>query len=421
MNQVRHEWRGDAFAADLDAILQRLRPLPLLPRAFEHTLTVFLHPRDAQVLDLARVKRLRAYRTLPAINAEEVATLLDGGLAGTLQAKARSGGTRSLGSAIVTRSGIAGLRAGSVRVSKRLHFSVGHDPDPERMRVTVDLDRHLFHIDRTGRIDWLGQLGPRVEVKAPTKDRVDSVRLELGLDTLARRQPNRSLELLLQEMLRQQVEPAPHGFPEMELKFDLLGHHRGELLPAVHEALGEVRLLLPPPHAIERTRRYHLCRDPAADDAEATIVETASGRLSLKRKRNPRRIGPVLLRDTTASRTTDRTGALVSVRDFAADNALDHVASFEKVQRKIPFARPDGHAFLVSVDHCVGLDGAVLDQVELEYIGTLTETTSTPAEVAEQLHILGECLLAGSFGGRLVPSTGSKHGFFSAQRLNLAS
>ena len=417
MSGVRHEWRGDAFATDLNDILRCLHPLPLIPRAFEHTLTIFLHPQDAQALDLPRVKRLRAYRTLPLIRAETIGALLDEGLAGTLQTKARSGGTRSLGPATVTRSGLEAhaLRAGSVRVSKRLHYSFAHDADPESMRVTVDLDRHLFHIDRTGRVASLGQLGPRVEVKAPSRAMVESARQKLGLGTFARRQPNRSLELLLQEMLRRLVEPAPPGFPEMELKFDLLGGQRGDIGSSVLEALGDVRLLLPSPHAIERTRRYHLCRDLAGGDAQSTLVETASGRLSLKRKSNPRMIGSVLLRDTVASRTTDRTGTIASVRDFAEAHALDHLASFEKVQKKIPFARADGRAFLISLDHCVGGGGAALDQVELEYIGTLAGTSPAPAEIARDLEMLGKRLLGSAFGGRLVPSAASKHDIFTSQ------
>jgi hypothetical protein len=422
MNGKRVEWRGELFAADLEAARRRIDPLPIIPRPFVHTLTVFLHPRDETAMDLARVTRLRAYRSLGAITPEAIGRLLDAGITGKLQAKSASGATRALGDATVGRDrqgcvGIAGcaVRAGSIRVSTRLHHSFAPPgADAEAMRVTVDLERHLFEIDMAGAVTALGQLGPRIEIKGPMPESVESMRRALDPDLLLRRYPNRSLELLFQDLLRRQVAPAAPGFPEMELKFGLRGGVDAEVIAACLDALGSVRRLLPPPHGIERMRRYHLCHD-ARDEGECTIVETASGRLSIKRKRNGRALGAVLLRDTSASRTTDRDGSVAPLADFLDDHDLTHLATFEKVQTKVPFALANGRAYLISFDHCFDRAGRTLDQVELEHIGTTFGGAPGPAEVAAELESLGGRLLRGAIGPRLIPGGGSKFGYFAPQ------
>ena len=165
-------------------------------------------------------------------------------------------------------------------------------------------------------------------------------------------------------------------------------------------------------------RRYHLCRDPAGG-GEATLVETASGRISLKRKRNARLSGRVLLRDTIASRTTDRTGRIAPVEDILSETGLERLSTFEKRQTKIPFALGNGTAFLISFDHCFAGDGPILDQIELEHIGTTEGAAPSLAAVADDLEALGARLLAGALGPRLRPSEGSKYAFFSAQPARL--
>lgn len=430
MSAARVEWRGDVFATDLDRALGRIRRLPVIPRPFEHTLTVFLHPEEEEELDLARVIRLRAYRNLESISGDAIAQVLEAGIAGKLQVKSTSGETRALGDVTLERQGrrfgVEGfpVRAGSVRVSQRVHYSFApgavapFDAAAEAMRVTVDSDRHLFRIDGQGCLEALGQLGPRVEIKAPARETVERMRANLDPERMMKRQPNRSLELLFQDMLRRRVVPAVHGFPEMELKFDLFGGFDVDLIEKCLAALGDIRLLLPRPFGVERMRRYHLCHDPVEGD-ECTIVETASGRLSLKRKRHARRLGDVLLRDTSACRTTDRTGDLTSVAAFLARQKLVRLGSFEKHQTKIPFARPSGRAFLISFDHCFQLGGPVLDQVELEYIGAVAAETCSPADVAADLERLGKRLCRGALGSRLAGSSASKYGFFSGQAPSL--
>jgi hypothetical protein len=422
MSDARIEWRGDLFAADLAAARTGLARFPLIARPFRHTMTVFLHPAGREEIDLGAIIRLRAYGDLETVSAGAIAVLLQGGLHGKLQRKAQSGAMRSLGSAMLRWPDgellVAGTRYRplSVRVSERLHHSLADaassGPETEARRATVDLDRHLFRLAADGEVRLLGQLGPRIEFKGPTQAWVDDVRIAVDADHLVRRRPNRALELLFQDMLRDKIVSAPGGFPEAELKFDLQGGVDDAMIDAAVLALGDVRPLLPPPHRIERVRRYHLCRDRLSSDA-CTVVETPSGRLSEKRKRNSRALGGVLLRDTIASRTTDRDGVAVSIADFLADRGWTCLAMFEKTQTKLPFALPGGRAYLISVDQCFAPDGRTLDQVELEFIGSVDGAPVDPANVVAELQELGRRLQRSALGRRLTPSTHTKHGFFS--------
>lgn len=423
MSDMRVEWRGDLFATDLAAARAGLARFPVIARPFRHTITIFLHPSRDDEIDLGAIIRLRAYHDLAIVSAEAIAVLLRDGLHGKLQRKAQSGEMCSLGFATLRWPDGEILVAGtlyrplSVRVSDRIHHSLADaassGPEAEARRVTVDLDRHLFRLATDGEVRLVGQLGPRIEFKGPTQAWVDDVRLAVAADHLVRRRPNRALELLFQDMLGDKVVPAPGGFPEVELKFDLQGGIDDALVDDAMRALGDVRPLLPPPHRIERMRRYHLCRDRPGSDA-CTVVETPCGRLSEKRKRNSRALGAVLLRDTSASRTTDRDGAAVPIASFLAERGWTCLAMFEKTQTKLPFALPGGRAYLISIDQCFASDGRTLDQVELEFIGSVDGAPVDPAVVVAELEDLGWRLRQSALGRRLTPSTHTKHGFFSA-------
>ncbi|MES2058987.1 MAG: hypothetical protein V4564_23810 [Pseudomonadota bacterium] len=420
MSDARIEWRGDLFATDLSAARAGLWRFPVIARPWSHTITLFLHPAHEGEIDLETVIRLRSYCDLPTLSADAVANLLRKGLAGKLQRKESSGTMRSLGDATLcwpdrgATVQLAGMnyRPGSVRVSERVHYSLAADTaSSEAERVTVDLDRHLFRLTDDGLVRPLGQLGPRLEFKGPTQRWIERSREVVDADALARRRPNRALELLFQDMLRDRVLPAPESFPEVELKFDVDGVVDAAAIDAVERSLGEIRLLLPPPHRIERMRRYHLCRDPLTSDA-CTVVETPSGRLSAKRKRNARSLGAVLLRDTSAMHATDRDGVAVSLGDFLRERGWIHLATFEKTQTKIPFSLPSGRAYLISVDHCFAGDGRTLDQIELEFIGSVGTLHHDSDEVAGELEELARRLGSGPLGARLALSTRTKHGFF---------
>jgi len=172
-----------------------------------------------------------------------------------------------------------------------------------------------------------------------------------------------------------------------------------------------VRMLLPAPHGLERMRRYHVCADPGSDD-ECIVVETAAGRLSEKRKRSSRLLGKALLRETIASRTTDRDGSLLPIEDFLAERGLIRLNVFEKVQSKVPFALENGRAYLVSFDRCSQADGPALQQVEIEFIGSVDVAAPDPEVVARELEMLGARLRACPAGEALVESNCSKHAFF---------
>lgn len=416
----RAEWRGDLFAADLPILSGRLADFALIPRAFKHTLTIFLHPEGVP-WDVRDNIRMRAYCDLPAISSEAVAALLEAGVTGKLQAKVE-GDVGALGMITLKRepgSGTLRCRYGdrtyeahSLRVSERLHHSFAESgAEAEAWRITVDLDRQLFSLDQSG-VTLLGQLGPRVEIKGPDAAEVARLRQSLDPGGLLKVRPNRSLELLFQAMLRRLVTPAPRGFPEMEIKFDLHGTVDGSDQEAVIAALDGAALLLPAPHHIHRMRRYHVCRDTLSSD-ECTIVETPSGRLSGKRKRAARMAGTVMLRDTIASRTTDLDGEATPIGHFLAERSWIRLATFEKRQTKIPFSMPGGRAYLLSFDHCRSTKGAALDQLEIEYIGTMGSACPDADQVARELELLSAKVLSGPLAHRLAPGGSSKHAFFA--------
>jgi len=417
----RAEWRGDLFAADLPILSGRLADFALIPRAFKHTLTIFLHPEGAP-WDISDNIRMRAYCDLPVVSAEAVAARLETGITGKLQAKVE-GDVGALGEIMLRREPETGrLRcrhgdrtheARSLRVSERLHHSFADGAaEAERRRITVDLDRRLFTLDETGGITLLGQLGPRIEIKGPDAAEVGRIRRSIDPHGLLQVRPNRSLELLFQAMLRRRVTPAPRGFPEMEIKFDLDGGEDGLDPDALIAGLDGATLLLPAPHHIHRMRRYHVCSDALSSD-ECTVVETPSGRLSEKRKRAARMAGAVMLRDTIASRTTDLDGLATPIERFLSERCWTRLATFEKRQTKIPFSMASGRAYLLSADHCLSTDGAALDQLEIEYIGTIGSARVDAGDVARELETLCARLLGGALGHRLVPGGSSKHGFFA--------
>jgi len=423
----RAEWRGDLFAADLPMLAGRLGDFPVISRPFKHTLTIFLHP-EGEPWDVENNIRMRAYCDLPTLSAEAVAALLETGITGKLQAKIE-GDVRALGLITLRREpgtgklrcrhgdGIFDVR--SLRVSERRHHSFADfGADAEARRITVDLDRQLFVPDETGGITLLGQLGPRIEIKGPDVAMVEHLRRSLDPHGLLKVRPNRSLELLFQAMLRRLVTPAPPGFPEMEIKFDLLGSVDGSARDSLIAGLDRATLLLPAPHHIHRMRRYHICSDALSSD-ECTIVETPSGRLSEKRKRAARMAGAVMLRDTTASRTTDLDGAATPIERFLSERSWVRLASFEKRQTKIPFSMPGGRAYLLSLDHCLSTEGVALDQLEIEYIGTVSSASPDADHVACELEALSRQVLNGALGHSLVPGGSSKHAFFAHAAMSL--
>lgn len=424
----RIEWRGDLFASDLPRFLERLRGAHVTRYELPHTLTIFLQQDGAAAPRIDRTLRLRAYCALAAVTPETVQRAIADGVAAKLQLKALGGATTELGAGrIVTLQAGAepgldpewALRLGedrfepaSVRVARRTHYALpGRGTSP--VRVTVDHERHLFRAV-AGRLRPLGEMGPRVEIKAAAAADVDAALATLNADGLLRRLRYRSLELLFGDVLRENVAPgSTAGVPEIELKFELETDDPAAARAAVIDWLVRrrgTRLLLPFPHQIVRMRRYHVCT--GEDDAQRTVVETAAGRLSAKVKRGATVRGGALLRDTIASRTTDVDGAREPVEAFVARHGWRRTNVLTKVQSKIPFVTASGGAYLVSVDDCADASGAALRQLELEYIGH-TGTPQPVERICAELEELGVALKAHPLGSDLRATTQSKHEFFS--------
>jgi hypothetical protein len=424
----RVEWRGELFAADLASFLVRLSGARAVPYELPHTLTIFLQQERA-AFDLDRTLRARAYCRLRNFEPESLRRALADGLTAKLQYKSACGETTEVAHAPAMLShadagpaceGWCRLRLGSdtfaptsVRVARRDHYELEPFRGKPPARVTVDHERALFRV-AGGRLRPLGEMGPRVEIKAVDADEAERVLELLNPDGLLRRLQYRSLELLFQDMLRDEL-PRVSGVvrPELEAKFETAACDVGRAAAAVVgwlERHAGTRLLLPHPHQVVRMRRYHFC-EGRDEGVQHTVVETAAGRLSAKDKRGETSRGHVLVRDTLASHSTDLDGAKETVETFARRRGWRRFNMMTKVQSKIPFALDGGGAYLVSIDDCRDPRGTSLRQLELEHIGSLGPARPT-GEVCAELDALAASLRAGLPELELRPTTMSKFGFY---------
>ncbi len=423
----RLEWRGDLFASDLTPFLARLESARLVPYPLPHTLTIFLGPPDAD-FSLGHTLRLRSYCALSDLTTESVRRAVADGLSGKLQVKAPRGRITELLEAPLSflhataerergpwerlQVGDRALQPASVRVARRLHYEL----PGSAARITIDLERSLFRV-AAGELRCLGDMGPRIEIKAPRSGDVRRALLALDPGRRLRRLRFGSLELLFQDLLRDVVRPLPgEAKPEIEAKFELpgAGVGVGATVSVVTEWLRRhpgIRLLLPAPHQVVRMRRYHFC-EGNDDGAQRTIVETAAGRLSAKVKRNETAEGFLFLRSTEASRTTNLDGAQEPVGVFAGRHGWRPFNTMTKVQAKIPFAAGSGHAYLASVDDCVDAHGRTLRQLELEAIGTLGAAPPRTSALCAELEALAARLPTELPELSLRPTTESKYAFY---------
>lgn len=429
MKTVRRvEWRGDLFAADLAPFLKRLEEARIVPYELPHTLTIFLH-QEGTSFDLNRTLRVRSYCRLPDLKPESIHRAVAEGLSAKLQVKAASGETTELDSGRVgllhlsaeresdrwwrVQLGRDNFEPTSVRVARRVHYELPPYRERPPMRVTVDHERELFRVVR-GALKPLGEMGPRIEVKADTDVDVRRALALLSPDGVLHRLQYRSLELLFQDMLRDTVAPVSATVkPEIEVKFEMASVEIAVAASVLIRWLSrhpEARLLLPLVHQVVRMRRYHFC-EGEDDGAQCTIVETAAGRLSVKIKRGETLRGPALVRDTQASRSTDLDGVREPVEVFARRHGWRRFNTMTKIQAKIPFALGSGNAYLVSVDDCLDEHGTPLRQLELEYIGSLGAEQQT-AEVCAELESLAVSLRKALPELELRPTTESKFSFY---------
>lgn len=422
----RIEWRGDLFALDLPPFLERLESARIVPYQLSHTLTIFLRVPDAD-FSTASTLRVRCYCALDDLDPESIRRAIADGLSGKLQMKALGGNTRELLEGPIRflrpsterdlcawsrmQVGDKNLEPASVRVARRVHYEL------PSARVTVDLERSLFRI-AGDTLRSLGDMGPRIEIKGSrSRDVRDALSL-LNSDGTLRRLRYGSLELLFQDMLRDFIRPlSGESKPEIESKFELAAVDMPSAARAVIASLGrnpEIRLLLPVPHQVVRMRRYHFC-DGEYPHAQNTIVETASGRLSAKVKRDASVRGTALIRTTEASHSTNVDGSRETVDVFARGRGWRPFDSMTKVQTKIPFALQNGHAYLISIDHCVNPQGRVLRQLELEFIGSIGMQPGVDTVCAE-IQALGDRLRRDLPALLPGPTTESKFAFYSRKR-----
>jgi hypothetical protein len=426
--QARLEWRGDFFASDYAGLVGRLARFPEIARPFRHTLTVFLAKAPSADFTVEPVIRVRAYADLHDLTEGSLEAWLRLAPRGKLQVKYGCGAqehgpvTWLAAPGGLPRCSFDGAEyvPASLRVTSRRHFAMTSDGHPalmgeclEQHRMTLDSERHLFRVRGDGTLAYLGDMGPRLEVKTPAPGAVAAALAAVNAGEEARVVPWRGLELIFQSFLRDVVaRESIVANRELELKFDLADEIGADTLLACLQVRGE--LLLPFPHRIERLRRYHICRHRKGAVGEYTIVETTAGRLSQKRKQASGRHGAVIARRTEAMFTTDRDGRTCSVEAFCGDNTLVRLNSFTKSQTKVPFRLANGHAYQISLDRCRDLAGRRLGQLEIEYIGNARGGPTPTAEIAAELEDLGRDLRASPFGGQLTPSMHSKHAFFRA-------
>lgn len=433
----RDEWQGDLFRSDLATVLPHLPAKAKIDRPFRDTITVF-YAQDGRWVEDRRPVRIRTYGDLPDLSPQTIASFLGHRLTGKLQVKisAEAGVADEVdvkalhGHAeefphLPSHLDVEGTMytPHSVRIARRRHYSVGalldtDEDETERHRVTIDLERHLFRLAESDAPVYLGDLGPRLEIKAPSPDEVRRVQEALGVTDLTAHLPFRSLELLFQDLLLSELSVARSSeFPEIEGKLEVTGDRDtdeiGEQLVDWVRSLARARLLLPFPHRIVRMRRYHVC-ECRSDPREWTVVETMGGKLSTKVKTGARSDGAALLRDTQASHSTDREGRHAPLSQFLAERDLRRVNWFHKRQIQVPFSLANDHAYLVKIDDCEDPAGNRLREVELETVGSLKGATLDEAAIIADTNTMVDALLESPFGSELEPTTKSKHDFFFA-------
>lgn len=420
---VRNEFKYDLFRSDVPEITRTIeRDYEEIERPAPTTLTLFFYSTELGAPEVERCFRLRTYAQLD----DPLSATLDDLKTLTWQLERKHGRTKE------RLATIAGLpksidpdheewdvngtifRPNLLKVTQRRHFALAQNQD-ESQRMTVDLSREVFKIGE--RLQPLGDMGPRVEVKLPVGKREDAVPMAGRLRAAGHWTPFGGLANYFQFLLRRLLPMETHAsLPEIESKHSLASGNPQQAFHRLDEWLGTKRHnwrpLLPFPHGIARVRRYHVCEGPRLGST-ATVVETTAGRCSLKIKDDARQQGSALLRQTAASHTTDLDGTVLAPGDFIRAHGLNKLNEFTKFQRKIPVALANGHSFQFSLDQCTDPAGHRLAQVEIEFIGSTDGRVAPVGQVLEELEGIARELRASPIGPALEPTHVSKHEYFS--------
>jgi len=420
---VRNEFKYDLFGSDLPDVISVIeRDHKEIKRPTPATLTLYFYDAELGAPEVDPFYRLRTYAHF-----DPDATSLDDIKALPWQVQKKCGHEkRPLGTLEGLPASIAPddevwellgetRRPNLLKVSQRRHFAVDETHD-ESQRITVDLSRSVFKIVDQ-RLVPLGDIGPRVEVKLPAGQPEDSLPMARRLRGASYWMPFGTMANYFQFLLRGALPMETHmSLPEIESKFAITSGTPEEVFDELFAFLwsmrGEWRFLLPYPRVITRTRRYHVCQGPRPGST-ATVVETASGRCSLKVKDDSRTQGAALLRSTQASHTTDRDGLMIMPDEFILANRLTKLNEFTKVQRKIPIALANGHGFQFTLDRCTDPSGRSLAQIEIEFIGSTDGRAPRTEQVLEEIHNVARTMLASPLGAFLESTHVSKHAFFA--------
>jgi hypothetical protein len=305
-----------------------------------------------------------------------------------------------------------------LKVSERHHFSV-HGVTDELNRITVDMSRMQYKV--TGdRLEFMGDMGPRVEVKLPRGMQDDHLPLASELRKASHWHDYSALTNYMWFILARMFPAESHiPLPEVEVKYNVISDSSPQqvfdkLLAIVLSRPQHWRLVLPYPHIIIRTRRNHVCEE-LRPGCSATIVETPSGRCSLKIKADAHSQGSALLRTTQASYTTHINGTILTPDEFAQEHGLNKINEFTKLQRKIPISLANNDGYQLTVDACSDLHGQSLVQLEIEYMGNTEGKLPPTSQVVQEVQDIGRTLLESPLGAHLALSHVSKHAFFATQ------
>ncbi|GEM_PF-3000595 len=419
----RNEFKHDLFHHDMAQIVKMVeRNYPEIKRPYESTLTLYFYDPVKTEPEIDTSLRLRAYSDLPIENLS-MQKLLP--LHWTVERK-KSEAKVFLGELdklqeipddnqealeILHKTHVTNL----VKAVHRRHFAISPHKD-ERHRITIDYSRLLYKVvDK--RLELLGDLGPRIEVKLPILDREDDFPVIQDIAPYVFWLPFGAFELYMQFYMHKTISDHTYlKFPEIEIKHTISVNDPEKTFVRLHAWLeGKAdswRLLLPYPHVFSRVRRYHLCAGPDAECAY-TVVETRAGRCSLKTKKATEAHGEILLRRTQASHSTDIDGAKCEPDEFIRQHQLRKLNAFRKAQLKIPVVLDSGSVFQFSVDECLGEDGRILNQIEIEHAGSLNGSAGSVDEILDEIKQVSIALEESPVGAAISPTQVSKYEFFT--------
>ena len=430
----RGEWRTELFSSSNLDFLKKIK-LKKLNFAKQYTGTVYFQNKKGELLTEPSI-RLRSYVSIKKLDKDGLQRYIEeGSLFGTLEIKKSDGTKYELCdiSFIEAKDGPTPWKIlyedksyyfHTMKIAEREHFIIDDfECDQNEVtkqilpRLTIDKNKLYFLMSKTGSLSYVGNLGMRIEFKYKTNLQLKKFNSHLDQDFVLKPLKYRSFEFLFQEILRKYlIYKSELGIPEIEKKFLLKNtdiNHLAHKVILFIQNRKNLKLVFPHPYLFSRIRKYHLCSDPKdRSDSQSTLVETLSGKYSIKIKNNSRVVNGSLIRDTKASYTTDLDGK--DVLQHYLQNGLKILNSFVKYQYKIPFIVNDSMIFTFSIDECVDKKNT-LRQLELEYSGTLDGVQHSIQEIVLVIKQLDRELLRSSIGSFLEHSKISKFSYFTRQ------